>query len=135
MVKQVLFLCPHNAAKSVMATAYFNKRVGDLGIEARGFSAGTEPDEEVSPHVVALLAREGYSNPAYKPRKVSRVDVENADQIVSIGCSVSDLPFTAQNTAQNIVQWDDISPPSQDLNGAWRQLKERVDRLIEQMYP
>ncbi len=131
MVKQVLFLCPHNAAKSVMATAYFNKRVGDLGAGARAFSAGTEPDEEVSPHVVTLLDGEGYGNLTYRPRKVSQVDVENADQIVSIGCVVSALP----PTAQNIVQWDDISPPSRDLNGAWRQIKKRVDELIEQMYP
>ena len=135
MVKQVLFLCPHNAAKSVMAGAYFNERVGDSGAEARAFSAGTEPDEEVSPHVVTLLDGEGYGNLTHKPRKVSQVDIENADQIVSVGCVVSALPSTAQNTAQNIVQWDDISPPSQDLHGAWRQLKERVDRLIEQMYP
>lgn len=131
MVKQVLFLCPHNAAKSVMATAYFNKRMDELGTEARAFSAGTEPDQEVSPHVVTLLAGEGYSNLAYKPRKVSRVDIEDADQIVSIGCVVSALP----PTAQNLVQWDDISPPSQDLHGAWRQIKARVDRLVEWMYP
>ena len=131
MVEQILFLCPHNAAKSVMATAYFNKRMSDLGAEARAFSAGTEPDEEVSSHVVTLLVGEGYSNPVHKPRKVSQVDVANADQIVSIGCVVSALP----PTAQNIVQWDDVSPPSRDLQGAWRQIKERVDKLIERMYP
>lgn len=125
----------HNAAKSVMAAAYFNKRASDLGAEARAFSAGTEPDLEVSPHVATLLRREGYGNLTLKPRKVSHVDVENADRIVSIGCVVSALPSTAQDIAQNIVQWDDVLPPSQDLNGAWRQIKERVDRLTEQMHP
>lgn len=135
MIKQVLFLCPHNAAKSVMAAAYFNGRVSVLGAEARAFSAGTEPDLEVSPHVATLLRRAGYGNLTHKPRKVSRVDIENADQIVSIGCAVGDLPSTAQNTARNMVQWDDVSPPSRDLDGAWRQIRERVDKLIEQMYP
>ncbi len=137
MDKHILFLCPHNAAKSVMATAYFNKRARDEGVGARAFSAGTEPDEKVAPQVVALLNREGYDGmvdgtvggTAHKPRKVSRADVEKADHIVSIGCEPSRLP----RTDKNVSQWDDVPMPSQDLDGAWGRIQTRVDELMQQL--
>lgn len=132
MVQQILFLCPHNAAKSVLATAYFNKRAGEVGLEARAVSAGTDPDEQVAPHVAVLLAEEGYDGAGHKPSRVTRADLEKADRIVSIGCALSDLSQTEQ-ADKNVTQWEDVPPPSRDLAGAWRQIKERVDELIGQL--
>ena len=129
MNKQVLFLCPHNAAKSVMATHYFNKQVSNEGVSAEAFSAGTAPDENVAPHVAALLTKEGYGETAHKPRKVSRADLREADLVVSIGCELDDLP----ETPEHVQQWDNIPMPSQDLNGSWEQIKVRVDELIGQL--
>jgi hypothetical protein len=42
----VLFLCPHGAAQSVLASAYF-QRAPEGGLNVRVDSAGTEPDEQV----------------------------------------------------------------------------------------
>ncbi len=128
MTRRILFLCPHNAAKSVMAATHFNRRASDLELEARAFSAGTEPDEEVAPRVAALLKEEGY-DAAHKPRKVTRADFERAVRIISIGCTLGDLP----QTAKEVVQWDEVPPPSQDLDSAWRQIKARVDDLISHL--
>ena len=41
----VLFMCPHGAAKSLMASAYFQKLAKERGLNVRVDSAGTEPDE------------------------------------------------------------------------------------------
>ena len=128
MATHILFLCPHNAAKSVMATAYFNSRARELEVEARAFSAGTEPDENTAPHVAALLDKEGYSV-RHKPRKVSRADFEKASRVVSIGCALNDVPLADKD----VIQWDDVTPPSQDLEEAWRRIKEHVDGLINQL--
>ena len=128
MSQRLLFLCPHNAAKSVMAAAYFDRRAGDVGLEARAFSAGTEPDEEVAPHVATLLTKEGY-NAGHEPRKVSREDLERADRIISLGCALDDLP----RTDKEVIRWDEVPPPSQDLEGAWGLIKARVDDLIGQL--
>ncbi len=128
MAKLVLFLCPHNAAKSVMATAYFNKRVSDEQVAATSFSAGTEPDEAVAPQVTALLDKEGYDGAA-KPRKVTPTDLEQADLVVSIGCDLNDLP----PTNKLVTLWNDVPMPSRDLEGAWLRLKTRVDDLVGQM--
>ena len=135
MVTQILFLCPHNAAKSVMATAYFNSRARELGVEARAFSAGTEPDGDTAPHVAAFLNEKGY-DARHKPRKVGRADLEKASRIISIGCALSDVPLADKDVPladKNVIHWDDVPPPSQDLDEAWRKIKEHVDGLIGQL--
>ncbi len=51
--KTVLFLCPHNAAKSVLAAADCDRLVRERGLPYRADSAGTEPDDGPAPAVVA----------------------------------------------------------------------------------
>jgi len=40
----VLFICPHGAAKRVLASAYFQRLAKERGLNVRVESAGTEPD-------------------------------------------------------------------------------------------
>ena len=66
----VLFLCPHNAAKSVLAAAYFDRLAVERGLPFRADSAGTEPAEGPAPAVVAALQAEGIDVSGYRPRHV-----------------------------------------------------------------
>ena len=75
----VLFMCPHGAAKSVLASAYFERLAKERGLNVRVESAGTDPDPTVSPAVVAHLKRQGYPAPRPNPRKVNSKDFESAD--------------------------------------------------------
>jgi len=59
MRRTIVFLCPHNAAKSVLAAAYCQHLSAQCGLEVQVTSAGTEPDAAASPDVVALLRAEG----------------------------------------------------------------------------
>jgi protein-tyrosine-phosphatase len=54
---RVLFLCPHNAAKSMLAIAKFNRLAQQRGLSLRADSAGKEPDAAPSPAVVAPSSR------------------------------------------------------------------------------
>jgi protein-tyrosine-phosphatase len=56
-VRPVLFLCPHNAAKSVIAAAYCERLPAERGVPLRATSAGTDPG--VSPGVAGALLAEG----------------------------------------------------------------------------
>ena len=44
----VLFICPHGAAKSVLASAYFQRLAKERGLNVRFDAAGIEPQEAVS---------------------------------------------------------------------------------------
>ena len=88
----VLFMCPHGAAKSLMASAYFQKLAKERGLNVRVDLAGTEPDEQLSKGVVAQLQKNGYAIPIEKPRAATAADMQRADIVISMGCDLSKLP-------------------------------------------
>src|SRR5262249_51224621 len=55
VTRNVLFLCPHGAAKSVLATAYFKDRAKARGLDVHVQAAGIEPESAVPPAVVERL--------------------------------------------------------------------------------
>ena len=55
-MKQVLFVCTHNAGRSQMAQAFFERHAPD---DLRAESAGQEPAPEVWPEVVEAMNEVG----------------------------------------------------------------------------
>jgi arsenate reductase (thioredoxin) len=125
----VLFLCPHNAAKSVLAVAEFNRLAQQRGIPLRADSAGTEPEAAPSPAVIAALRAEGIDVTRHRPRRVTPEDLAAADRIITLGCDIGDLapPGAA------IVSWDDVPPVSRDLEGARTAIRQHVERLVVEL--
>lgn len=59
MRTNVLILCTHNAARSVLAEAMLNHWAARLGKDVRGFSAGSAPGGRVHPAAIDVLSRAG----------------------------------------------------------------------------
>ena len=125
----VLFMCPHGAAKSVLASAYFARLAKERGLDVRVVSAGTEPDPNVAPAVARHLERSGYPVPAAKPRRATAEDMKTADVVVSIGCDLKDLP----PPSGTLVRWDDVPAPSEDFARADEKIRERVLQLVDEL--
>jgi arsenate reductase (thioredoxin) len=125
----VLFMCPHGAAKSVLASAYFQRLAKERGLNVRVESAGTEPDAEVAPAVAAHLTRNGYPIPVTRPRQVTSHDVSTADFVISIGCDLKDLP--APRGA--LLKWDDVPAPSENFARADEEIRKRVLALVDEL--
>lgn len=126
---KVLFMCPHGAAKSVLASAYFQHRAKERGLNIRVDSAGTEPDATVDAAVAKHLAENGYDVPIAKPREVTRDDLATADIVVSMGCDLDGLP----EPRGSLLKWDDVPGPSEDLAGSDEAIRRRVDELIDEL--
>ena len=127
--KTVVFLCPHNAAKSVIAAAYWNRLAQVRGIAVHAVSAGTEPSPAVSPAVVAALRAEGIDVAHQRPRCVTAEDLASAWRVVSMGCALDGL-LPAGVIAE---YWEDVPAASEDLAGSQAAIATRVERLMEQL--
>jgi arsenate reductase (thioredoxin) len=125
----VLFMCPHGAAKSVLASAYFERLAKERGLNVRVETAGIDPDPAVSAAVAAHLKRQAYPVSKSNPRKVTSTDLESADVVISIGCDLSGLP----EPRGKLVRWDEVPPPSEDFARADDAIRKRVTELIEEL--
>ena len=74
----VVFVCPHGAAKSVLAAAYFQQLADRRGLRARARCAGTDPDPDVAPAVARALLEEGIDVRTERPRRVTREELAAA---------------------------------------------------------
>ena len=80
----VLFACVHNAGRSQMAAALFNRYADPK--KARAISAGTQPGTRVHPEVVAALRDRGFDLSSQSPQKLTPELASNASWLITMGC-------------------------------------------------
>jgi protein-tyrosine-phosphatase len=100
----VIFVCEHGAAKSVIATAYFNKLATERGLPYRAAFRGTTPQDDLSVRAVEGLKADGVAIPSGRPTAISEADVSGATHIFAIGCT---LPATAAKSGK-ATDWADV---------------------------
>jgi arsenate reductase len=127
MSDTILFLCPHAAAKSVLAVAAFEQLVTERGIAIRAVAAGTEPDAAPAPAVVAWLATKGIDVSGHIPRLVTAADIREARHTILLGCNINELPVQPDNYEE----WNDLPPASENPEATWLITYQHVQRLLE----
>ena len=127
--RTILFLCPHNAAKSVLAAAYFDQLARERNLDYQAASAGTSPDVAPSPAVVAMLLDEAIDVAGHRPRLVTSEDLTNAHRVISLGCELEDL----DGSNARVDRWDDVPPASRDLGASRAAIKRHLDELVDEL--
>jgi arsenate reductase (thioredoxin) len=121
----VLFVCLHNAGRSQMSEALFARAAAGHH-EAR--SAGTEPGERVHPEVVEAMDEIGLFVAARKPRKLSTVDAEWADVVVTMGCG-DKCPYIP---GKRYLDWELEDPKGRPLEEV-RRTRDEIDRRVVEL--
>jgi protein-tyrosine-phosphatase len=124
----VVFVCEHGAAKSVIATAYFNKIAAERGLRARAVYRGTNPQPDLSVRTVQGLKEDGLPVPSEKPSAITSADVDAATVIFAIGCP---LPANASASGKS-ANWDDV-PDDQGYGAQRDAIKKHVESLVEDL--
>ncbi len=83
-MRTVLFACVHNAGRSQMAAAWFNKLTNPS--KALAISAGTVPGSEVHPEVVEVMREVGVDLTDQKPRLLTESLARSACLLITMGC-------------------------------------------------
>lgn len=84
---KVVFACVHNAGRSQMAAAFFN-RLADPRI-SQAVSAGTCPADSVHSSVIDSMHEVGINLSGQKPKLLTEDLVRDADLLVTMGCGES----------------------------------------------
>ena len=127
----VLFLCPHNALRSVIAASLFNQLADG---RARGESAGTEPDERVNERTVTVLREVGIEVPDGRPGRVTAEQLRRADRVVSLDCPLE--PGLVAIAAGKLEEWpmpDTAGKPVEAVREVRDLIRVRVERLVAQV--
>ena len=124
----VIFVCEHGAAKSVIATAYFNKLAAERGLPYRATFRGTSPQDDLSVRAVAGLKADGVPVPSGRPAAISDDDVAGASHIFAIGCT---LPDKAQRSGK-AADWSDV-PDDQGYAPMRDAIVRHVKALLDQL--
>lgn len=68
MTTNVLILCTHNSARSVLAEGMLNHWARRLARDVRAYSAGSAPGGRVNPHAVEALAAAGVDTAGFRSK-------------------------------------------------------------------
>ncbi|MGD0715670.1 MAG: arsenate reductase ArsC [Gaiellaceae bacterium] len=79
----MLFVCTHNAGRSQMAQAFFERYAP---ADVRAESAGQEPADHVWPNVVEAMAEVGIDIADRRPKKLDLEMQLHADWAITLGC-------------------------------------------------
>lgn len=124
----IVFLCPHNAAKSVIAAAYWDRLATQRGLPLQAISAGTDPDPAVAPRVATALLSEGLDVRTHCPRRFTPEELSSAWRVITLGCDLGEeLPPGVM-----LEPWDDVPPPSTALQSALETIATHIAQLADE---
>jgi protein-tyrosine-phosphatase len=126
---RVLFVCLHNAGRSQMSRALF-ERAGAGRHEAE--SAGTIPATQVHPEVVEVMRDLDIDLSGQKPRELTREMAERADVVVTMGCGDA-CPYIPD---KRYIDWDLQDPaglPLEQVRAIRDDIADRVGELLHQL--
>lgn len=117
-----LFVCLHNAGRSQMSQALFEREAaGRHGAR----SAGTTPGERVHPEVVDVMRELGIDLADRVPRELSEDDARWADVVVTMGCG-DQCPYLP---GRRYLDWDLPDPKGRPLAEV-RASRDRIQALV-----
>lgn len=122
---RVLFVCLHNAGRSQMSQAFFN-RAADGAHEAR--SAGSTPGDRVHPEVVEVMDEVGLGLRGETPKQLTAELAEWADVVVTMGCGDA-CPVIP---GRRYLDWDLPDPKGQAIE-AVRQTRDEIARRVDEL--
>jgi arsenate reductase (thioredoxin) len=125
----IVFLCPHGVAKSVIAASYTVQFASESGLVLNISNAGTEPDAAIPKKVIDLLASQGLDVSTWTPKLVTANQLEQANLVISLGCDLNLL----QVPLHKAQTWD-VPAPSEDLQACHDAIKARVQQLILELH-
>ena len=125
----VLFVCLHNAGRSQMSAALFERAAGG---SHRALSAGTTPADRVHPEVVEAMRELDIDVSGQVPQKLTDDLSRWADVVVTMGCG-DECPYIP---GKRYIDWDLPDPkgrPLDEVRATRDEVVARVRALVDEL--
>lgn len=124
----VLFACVHNAGRSQIAAALFNRAAKPA--TARAISAGTQPADRVHPEVVALMGEMGIDLSGQQPQKLTETLAAQAQWLITMGCG-DECPVVPGTRREDWPLADPKGQPPAVVRDIVHDIDRRVQALVQ----
>jgi arsenate reductase len=124
VMRYALFVCNHNAGRSQMAQAFFERHAPE---DVRAESAGSTRARALWPTVVEAMAEVGFDLGDRKPRKLVRELQLHADWAVTMGCG-DVCPYVPTT----VEAWDIPDPAGLALEQV-RPIRDAIERHVREL--
>lgn len=121
----VLFLCVHNAGRSLAARVLLD-HYADGRVDVR--SAGSDPGDQLNPSVVALLQERGLNPSRDAPKLLTEEMAVAAEVVVTMGCGDA-CPVIP---GKRYLDWALDDPAGRPVEEV-RAIVDEIDRLVQDL--
>ena len=128
---EVLFVCVHNAGRSQMAKAMFNRLASERGLNLRAESAGTEPGESVHDIVAEAMQEMGFDLRSERPKPLTDEMVKDARRVITMGCAI-DAEACPAIFLRDVEDWGLPDPKGQPI-GDVRAIRDVIGQKVEEL--
>ena len=126
-MSHVLFVCLHNAGRSQISQALFERAArGRHTAESAGSVA--DPDGRVHPEVVAVMRELGIDLAARRPQRLTTELAQRADVVVTMGCGDA-CPYIP---GKRYLDWELDDPAGLPVD-AVRPIRDEIDRRVRRL--
>ena len=126
----VLFVCVHNAGRSRMAEAFFNKLAGD---RYTGRSAGTIPADHPHPEVVIAMREENIELDPGPGTMLTQEMTDDAIRVIGMGCAVEEACPALRVPLEDWALDDPKGKTREEVAEIRDQIEIKVRNLIAQL--
>ena len=126
-MKNIIFACVHNAGRSQMAAAFFNKLANPS--KARALSAGTEPGLRVHPEVIDVMREVGIDLSDAQPLRLTPELARDAQFLITMGCGDA-CPVVPGVRRDDWPLDDPKDMPLDDVRRIRDEIRSRVENFI-----
>ena len=129
-MKKILFVCVHNSGRSQMAREFLELLAGE---KATAESAGTMPSKEVDSVVGKVMKEIGIDISGNRPRLITQDMVDDADQVITMGCSIDEACPANFIVAED---WGLDDPKDKDIDEVRRirdEIRVKVRELLTRL--
>jgi len=123
----VLFACVHNAGRSQMAAAWFN-RLADPA-KARAISAGTAPGSRVHPEVINAMNEVGVDLSTAGTTRLTTEVAQQAQMLITMGCG-DQCPVVPGVRRDDWPLEDPKGKPIAQVRAIRDDIRQRVETLL-----